>query len=122
MTHPDDSDAADGLALDILDDGMLPLDGIAAAAESLDGGPDLASLDIDDLIADGNNEIVVFDDAGGIGIVLQSSQPVIDSGQVDQHVTAAGDDVSGYAFLTFESGLTVFYEPGLNLDIATEIG
>jgi hypothetical protein len=36
-------------------------------------------------------------------------------GRVQKHVTAAGEDVSGFNYVTFANGVTLYYPDGLDL-------
>ena len=40
---------------------------------------------------------------------------MVADGQAGAHVTAAGDDVSGFQFVRFDNGLTLYLEAGLHL-------
>lgn len=88
----------------------------AAAAE-----PDaLPTLHLADLVSDGNGEVVLFNDSGLRALAVASDAPVVAEGNVGRHVTAAGDDVSGFHYLTFESGLTLYYQHGLEVIVRSE--
>lgn len=64
-------------------------------------------LELADLLPDASGEVVLFaDDALPVNIV--TDQPVTDMGIAEAHVTAAGVDVTGLHFYSFESGLTVY--------------
>jgi hypothetical protein len=64
-------------------------------------------LELADLLPDASGEVVLFaDDALPVNIV--TDQPVTDVGIAEAHVTAAGVDVTGLHFYSFESGLTVY--------------
>ena len=75
----------------------------------LDADDDAMVLTLDDLFPDENGEVVIST-ADGVPINLVASLPVDQSGVAEPHVTAAGIDVSGLNFHTFESGLTVYFE------------
>ena len=69
--------------------------------------PDSAnSLQLSDLLADDAGEIVLDVNAH---LALVSNSGVTNSGMVEHHVTASGEDVSGFAFTTFDTGITVYY-------------
>ncbi|NJO38102.1 MAG: hypothetical protein HC871_11430 [Rhizobiales bacterium] len=40
---------------------------------------------------------------------------MIASGRAATHRTSAGEDVSGFNYVTFENGLTLYFEEGLDL-------
>jgi hypothetical protein len=91
---PDESAAAEVL---ILDTGALE---IPVAGETV-------LLELADLLPDASGEVVLFaDDTLPLNIV--TDLPVTDAGIADAHVTAAGVDVTGLHFYSFESGLTVY--------------
>ncbi len=87
-------------------------------AESEAQAPAL-TLALEDLIPDARNEVVILDHSGQ-EISVVTSEPVASQGIQDAHVTASGLDVSGFAYCTFESGLTLFYPPTHHLLITDE--
>jgi hypothetical protein len=40
---------------------------------------------------------------------------VVSNGQTGRHATAAGEDVSGFNYVTFDNGTTLYFEEGLDL-------
>lgn len=72
-------------------------------------------LALADLIGDDNGEIVLFNDSGLRSLALQTDAAVVANGRAQKHVTASGEDVSGFKFLRFDNGLTLYYEEGLDL-------
>jgi hypothetical protein len=94
LSVPEESAAAEVL---ILDNGALD---IPVAGETV-------LLELADLLPDASGEVVLFaDDTLPLNIV--TDLPVTDAGIADAHVTAAGVDVTGLHFYSFESGLTVY--------------
>jgi hypothetical protein len=81
-----------------------------AAAEPAD-----VELAMADLISDDNGEIVLFNDSGLRSLVLRTDATVVADGRAPAHVTAAGDDVSGFKFVRFDNGVTLYFEEGLHL-------
>lgn len=73
-------------------------------------------LSLDDLIADEHGEIVIHSE--GIEVINLVGAIVTHAGVVDFHITAGGDDVAGFQFLTFENGVTLYYEPSLKIQIS----
>ena len=64
-------------------------------------------LEFADLLPDALGEVVLF--AGDdLPVNIVTDLPVLDAGIAETHVTAAGLDVSGLQFYSFESGLTVY--------------
>jgi hypothetical protein len=90
----------------------------APHAESEAQAPAL-TLALEDLIPDARNEVVILDHSGQ-EISVVTSEPVASQGIQDAHVTASGHDVSGFAYCTFESGLTLFYPPTHHLLVTDE--
>lgn len=68
-------------------------------------------LRLDDMLADGNDEVVLLTDSGQDQLALATDVQVVATGTAGDHVTADGQDVSGFAFVTFATGMTLFY-PG----------
>lgn len=76
------------------------------------------TLDLAELLGGGTGEIVLSSDAP---LALTSPSQVTDAGLVDHHVTADGEDVSGLAYLSFESGVTIYYSATADLALDTII-
>ncbi len=72
-------------------------------------------LALADLVGDANGEIVFFNDSGFRSLAIRTDRLVVADGQAGAHVTAAGDDVSGFQFVRFDNGLTLYFETGLHL-------
>ncbi len=94
-------------------EGSIPLGDVhhpasAASLPRADGGDGPLTLSLNDLIPDAHGEVVILNHGGG-EIAVITGQEIAASGVEDAHVTAAGLDVTGYAFLTFSGGITVFY-------------
>jgi hypothetical protein len=94
----------------------LVLEPVAAQASraSVIPGADV-TLAIGELIQDANGEVVLFNDSQLRSLALSSDAHLVAEGMADQHVTAAGDDVSGYKYMTFANGLTLYFDPGLDV-------
>jgi hypothetical protein len=86
--------------------------------EEARGGAEV-ELELADLVADANGEIVFFNDSGFRSLAIRTDRSVVADGQAGAHVTAAGDDVTGFQFLTFDNGLTLYFEPGMHLAVLT---
>ena len=90
--------------------------GVTAGAGGQDPEPPAeVQLDLADLVSDGNGEVVIYNDSGFRTLAIATDAAVVASGQSGAHVTAAGDDVSGYRFVTFDNGMTLYYQEGLDL-------
>ena len=74
-------------------------------------------LSLSDLIQDSNGEVVLFNDSQFDSVELSSDTALIGQGVVDRHVTAAGDDVSGFRFVAFANGLKLFFAPNLRVTV-----
>lgn len=85
-----------------------------SAGDGLDE-EDILTLDLADLVHDGNGEIVLFNDSHLPALAVRSPSLPIESGEVEHHVTAAGEDVSGYRFVAFDNGTKLYYEESLDL-------
>lgn len=72
-------------------------------------------LRLDELIADVNGEIVLFNDSHVRSITLIAAEAVQVEGQSGRYRTAAGSDVTGFQYLGFRDGPKLFYEPALTL-------
>ncbi|MEZ5932488.1 MAG: hypothetical protein R3F54_11125 [Alphaproteobacteria bacterium] len=72
-------------------------------------------LALEDLISDDNGEIVFFNDGGFRTLSIETDAQVVASGQATSHRTSAGEDVSGFNYVTFENGVTLYFDDGLDL-------
>lgn len=97
----------------------------AARTEATSAGaaPDVADcaeveLSMADLVGDEHGEIVFFNDSGFRTLALQTDCAVVTNGRAGRHVTAGGANVSGFEYVTFDNGLTLYYEEGLDLIVA----
>jgi len=66
------------------------------------------SLSLGNLIPDSHNEIVILDGSGS-DLAVVTDNAVASHGIAGNHITVTGLDVSGFAYCTFEGGVTVFY-------------
>lgn len=85
-----------------------------------DSGDPAIALAASDLMQDENGEVVLFNDSNLRSLALMSEADVVAQGEAAHHVTASGEDVSGFKFLTFEDGLTVYYQPQLDVVVRHE--
>lgn len=83
------------------------------------GFPEL-QLDIADLLSDENGEVVVFNDSHARTLGVATGAAVVRGGVTASHVTAGGADVSGYRYVTFDNGLTLYFEAGLELVVSRD--
>jgi hypothetical protein len=81
---------------------------------------DLLTLRLDDLIQDDNGEVVLFNDSGLRALAVATDAGVVAEGSSGTHVTATGEDVSGFHYVTFDNGLTLYYQSGLEVIVRGE--
>lgn len=74
-----------------------------------------AELRMSDLVADADGEVVFFNDSGLRRLAIATDAAVVGDGRAGVHRTAAGQNVSGFRFLTFDNGVTFYYEAGLDV-------
>lgn len=74
-----------------------------------------AELTLSDLVADANGEIVIFNDSGFRTVSIRTGAAIVAEGEVARHVTASGEDVSGFKYVTFDNGVTLYFPEGLDL-------
>ena len=72
-------------------------------------------LAMTDLLGDANGEVVFFNDSGLRRLAIATDAAVVADGRAAANRTAAGQDVSGFRFLTFDNGLTLYYQTGLDV-------
>jgi hypothetical protein len=88
-------------------------------ADAALGGPAAMAAEVElamsDLVGDANGEVVFFNDSGLRRLSIATDATVVANGRAAAHRTAAGQDVSGFRFLTFDNGLTLYYESGLDV-------
>lgn len=91
------------------------LDGLLA-----DPGEEVVTLQLSDLVQDANGEIVLFNDSNLRRLALVTEAHELARGRAPHHVTAAGEDVTGFAYVTFDNGVTLYYQPPLELEVHSE--
>jgi hypothetical protein len=74
-------------------------------------------LALADLVADANGEVVIFNDSGFRTLALHADSGLVENGRAEAHVTAGGEDVSGFNYMTFENGMTVYFPEGLDVTV-----
>ena len=91
-------------------------DGSAAGPETAPAaGVAEVELALADLVSDANGEVVIFNDSGFRTLALHTESAVVADGRVGAHVTASGEDVSGFNYVAFENGVKVYFQEGLDL-------
>jgi hypothetical protein len=111
--HPDRSEHASGAA-DRAGDAARP-----AEAHPAPAGPAVMAAEVElamsDLMGDANGEVVFFNDSDLRRLAITTDAAVVSNGHAGAHRTAAGQDVSGFRFVTFDNGLTLYYQTGLDV-------
>ncbi|MCS6778091.1 MAG: hypothetical protein N2038_05610 [Geminicoccaceae bacterium] len=74
-------------------------------------------LRIEDLVADERGEIVLSASETLRGVVLTTEQEVTASGIAEPDRRASGEEVGGYGYVVFAAGATVFFAPGLEVEV-----
>ncbi len=78
-------------------------------------------LPLESLAPDCNGEIVLQSQADLTAIGIATSETVVRSGTMPyRHLTATGLDVSGYRFVRFDSGLTLYYPQRITLTVTPQ--
>ena len=75
------------------------------------------TLELTDLLRDSNGEVVLFNDSHLPALAVRADSQLVASGEVEQHITVAGDDVTGYRYVAFDNGTTLYYHESLDLVI-----
>jgi hypothetical protein len=93
----------------------LARDDAAAKEEEISAGAAEVELALADLVSDANGEVVIFNDSGFRTMAIRAEAAVVADGRAQKHVTAAGEDVSGFNYVIFDNGVTLYYPEGLDL-------
>jgi hypothetical protein len=99
--------------IDLAHDDQVGVEGDASTS-----GVAEVELALADLVGDANGEIVVLNDSGFRTMAIRAAAAVTAEGSVQKYVTASGEDVSGFNYLTFDNGVTLYYPDGLDLIVA----
>jgi hypothetical protein len=105
-------------------DEPIPLNGVEQAfptAEPVITPVPALTLALGDLIPDAHNEVVILDGSGH-DIAVTTHDAIAAHGIAETHVTVTGLDVSGFAYCTFEGGITVFYPATHRLIVTGDAG
>ena len=97
--------------------GGAALDG-ADYAVAGDAADDHIWLSLGDLLPDADGNVVLLADAGLTGVGILTREKVQEFGRVKGRRTAAGMNVSGFHFMSFESGLTLYYPASISLRVS----
>ncbi|HMR29788.1 MAG TPA: hypothetical protein PKA13_04740 [Geminicoccaceae bacterium] len=108
------------VAFDLIQDEMPGLLSAGEADPHADQADDLLTLRLEDLLQDDNGEVVLFNDSGLRALAVATDAGIVAEGSSGHHVTAAGEDVSGFHYVTFDTGLTLYYQNGLEVIVRGE--
>ena len=73
-----------------------------------------------DLVPDERGEVVLFNDAGLQTLTISSSAEKVAAGKIGGYVTRSEQDVSGFCFLAFDNGMTIYYPNDLRIQLVNE--
>jgi hypothetical protein len=90
-------------------------DRAAIERETFAAGVAEVQLALADLVSDANGEVVVFNDSGFRTMAIHTDAAVTADGRVQTHTTASGEDVSGFNYVSFDNGVTLYYPDDLDL-------
>lgn len=92
----------------------------AMTASSDDYDSQTIVLDLKDLLPDSGGEIVIH--GAGLGMIsVSTAQAVTATGMTDAHVTAAGEDVSGFRYYQLDGGITLYCPSETSLLLGPEV-
>ncbi|HWL67555.1 MAG TPA: hypothetical protein VNS22_04135 [Geminicoccus sp.] len=91
-----------------------PMDVAGDPGADLDSLP-VVELALSDLVQDIGGEVVLYNDSGLRAMGLVAHEAIVGEGEAGPHVTASGADVTGFKFVSFANGLTLYYQDGLDL-------
>lgn len=80
------------------------------------------SLSLRDMMRDANGEVVLFNDSNLRSLTLLTNAQRTGQGQAKSHVTASGADVTGYRYISFDDGTTLYFHPDLEIVVRNEAG
>jgi hypothetical protein len=87
----------------------------AGGGDAPDSDAAEVELTLSELVGDANGEVVIFNDSGFRTLAIRTEAAVVADGQAAKHVTASGEDVSGFNYVTFDNGVTLYFQEGLEL-------
>ena len=96
---------------------VMPPDLNAAEGVQAAGAGEAVVLSLSDLVPDADGEVVLFNDADA-PVMIAADRPVIATGLAEPHVTAAGIDVTGMHYSSFDSGITVYHDPDIPFTVS----
>lgn len=98
----------------------------APAEEGNRAAPDAASetlvLPLAALMPDAEGNIALIEGLGGAPIAIATDKEVAETGRAGADARAGGLNVSGYRFVRFRSGVTLYFPDGTDLAVVPERG
>lgn len=85
---------------------MAAIEDLPAEAPAIMPESETLVLDLRDLLPDSGGEIVIH--GGGLGLAVSTGLNLTAAGTAETHVTASGEDVSGYRYYQLEGGITLY--------------
>src|SRR5689334_14747299 len=79
-------------------------------------------IDIPTLMPDQYGEVVLVNCSNLRSLTLCAGARLVRRGEVGRHVTATGEDVSGFHYLAFDNGAKIFFRPGLEVMVTRAHG
>ncbi len=123
MPAPDttgpNSDGLHALALALLRSGA---DAGSGEAETELPREEPLVLRIEDLLTDDRGEIVLSAAESLQSVILTTDQEVTASGIAEPDRKASGEEVGGFNYLMFATGATVYFAPGLEVEVVAPGG
>lgn len=81
---------------------------------------DTVVLSLQDLLPDAGGEVVIHGTGvGAVGVMTDSA--VTATGTAEEHVTAAGENVSGFRYYQLEAGITLYCPADTSLLLGPDI-
>lgn len=100
----------------LIDDTTLIIGGPDQFGAGGPAGTEPLVLALEDLVPDEQGEVVLVNDAA-TSVQIVTGQQVVATGSAEDHVTAAGYDVSGLQYYSLDTGVTVYYPADMTLVI-----
>ena len=98
----------------------------APAEDGNRAAPDAAAealvLPLAALMPDADGNIALIEGMGGVPIAIATDKEVAETGRAGTDARAGGLDVSGYRFVRFRSGVTLYFPDGTDLAVVPERG
>lgn len=84
---------------------------------SMENAGGLLALRVDDLLPDAGGNIVMCDEAGIKELTILSGAMIVENGIAKTQFTDDGLDVSGMAFYSFDTGVTLYLPSDVHISI-----